>query len=98
MAKGLHILSYGCGVNTTALMVLLVRNKMPFDAAVFADTGGELPETYEYLGVAQKFLREHGKHLTIVKSGVGTLYNTCVRRAVVPSKIWRRCALVFPGP
>ncbi len=62
---------------------------MPFDAAVFADTGGELPETYEYLGVAQKFLREHGKHLTIVKSGVGTLYNTCVRRAVVPSKIWR---------
>jgi hypothetical protein len=87
--KGRFILSYGAGVNTTALMILLIKNKMPFDEAVFADTGGELPETYEYLKLAEAFLRRHGKTLTVVKSRTGTLYDTCIRRKVVPSKMWR---------
>src|SRR2546422_666521 len=88
-ARGLHILSYGCGVNTTALMVLLVADRMPFDKAVFADTGGELPETYEYLEVARDFLEQHGKELIVVSSKNGSLYDTCVRRRVIPSKMWR---------
>ena len=29
---------------------------MPLDEAVFADTGGEVPETYEYLKVAREYL------------------------------------------
>ena len=36
-----HILSFGAGVNTIALMVLLVRDGAPLDGVVFADTGGE---------------------------------------------------------
>ena len=83
------VLSYGGGVNTTALMVLLVRRKMPFDVAVFADTGGELPETYSYLDVARRYLDRHGIELKVVRSKNGTLYETCKRRKVVPSKIWR---------
>lgn len=89
LGKRQYVLSYGCGVNTTALMVLLVKNKMPFDEAVFADTGGELPETYEYLEVAESFLRKHGKTLTVVRSKTGSLYDTCIRRRVTPSKMWR---------
>jgi hypothetical protein len=87
--NGRYVLSYGAGVNTTALMILLVENNMPFDEAVFADTGGELPETYEYIGVARTFMRKHGKSLTVVKSKTGSLYDTCIRRRVTPSKMWR---------
>ena len=43
-------LSYGAGVQTTALLVLVASGKQPRPAAVlFADTGGEHPETYAYL-------------------------------------------------
>jgi 3'-phosphoadenosine 5'-phosphosulfate sulfotransferase (PAPS reductase)/FAD synthetase len=83
------VLSYGGGVNTTALMVMLVRKKMPFDVAVFADTGGELPETYRYLKTAHDYLDRHGVQLKIVKSKNRTLYDTCKHRRVVPSRIWR---------
>jgi hypothetical protein len=87
--KGRYILSFGCGVNTAALMVLLVKNKMPFDEAVFADTGGELPETYGYLKLAESFLVANDKILTVVQSKTGSLFETCFRRRVTPSKMWR---------
>ncbi len=83
------VLSYGGGVNTTALMVMLVRKEMPFDVAVFADTGAELPETYTYLDVAQRYLERHGVELKVVRSKSGTLYETCKQRKVIPSKLWR---------
>lgn len=84
-----HILSFGCGVNTVALMIHLVDNDLPFEEAVFADTGGELPETYDYLPIASDYLKSHGKKLTVVRSKNGTLLETCRRRRVVPSQIWR---------
>src|ERR1700688_704068 len=87
--KTTSVLSYGGGVNTSALMIMLVRRRMPFDVAVFADTGAELPETYEYLAVAREYLDRHGVELKVVKSKNGTLYDTCKRRKVFPSKIWR---------
>ncbi len=62
---------------------------MALDVAVFADTGCELPETYTYLNVARQFLNAHGVERKIVKSRNGTLYETCKRRSVIPSKIWR---------
>ncbi len=88
-SKPKHILSYGAGVNSTALMIFLIRNKHPLDGVVFADTGGELPETYEYLNVAQKYLKKHNIPLITVKSKSGTLYDTCKRRRVIPSALWR---------
>lgn len=89
MTERHYILSFGAGVNTAALMVLLHRKKLPFDEAVFADTGGELPETYQFLEVARKYLERRGKRLVVVRSKAGTLYETCKRRQVTPSQIWR---------
>ncbi len=83
------ILSYGAGVNTSGLMVLLVRKKMPLDIAVFADTGSELPETYEYLKVTSEYLDKHGVEFKVLKPTAGVLYDTCVRRKVIPSTLWR---------
>jgi 3'-phosphoadenosine 5'-phosphosulfate sulfotransferase (PAPS reductase)/FAD synthetase len=87
--SGRYILSFGCGVNTVALMIHLVNEGMPFDEAVFADTGGELPETYDYLKIARRYLSRHGKQLKVVRSGNGALMDTCTRRRVIPSQVWR---------
>ena len=55
-------------------MVVLLQEGLPFDEAVFADTGGEVPETYQYLETARKFLADHEVPLTVVsKRGTYTL-------------------------
>src|SRR5947208_2916595 len=84
-----HILSYGGGINTTALMILLIKRRMPLDEAVFADTGAELPETYRNIRLAKRYLGKRGIPLRVVKSKNGTLLETCKRRRVIPSQIWR---------
>ena len=84
-----YVLSYGAGINTTALMILLVKKRMPLDEAIFADTGGELEETYLNVEMARRYLAKRGIPLTVVKSPSGTLFDTCVRRKVIPSQLWR---------
>ena len=89
--SGRHVLSLGGGVNSVALMILLVRDGKPFDEAVFADTGVEVPETYSYLKVAREYLERHCVPLTVLKKNgrTGSLYETSWRRRVFPSAIWR---------
>jgi len=70
-------------------MIYLVKKKMPLDEAVFADTGGELPETYLNIEMAKRYLGKRGIPLTIVRSKNGTLLDTCIRRKVIPSQVWR---------
>ena len=84
-----HVLSFGGGVNSVALMVLLLREGLPLDEAVFADTGGEVPETYEYLDVAREYLAARNVPLTVVAKRGDSLYDTAWRRRVFPSAVWR---------
>lgn len=51
------VVAYGLGVNSTALLVEFVRRGIRPDLFLFADTGGEKPETYAYLPVVQRYLR-----------------------------------------
>lgn len=90
-----HILSYGAGVDSTALAIWLVENRLPFDYAVFADTGGELPATYDYLQEFKPWLEAHGVKFVIVKNKSETLYDRCMRRKVIPSEVWRWCTRDF---
>jgi 3'-phosphoadenosine 5'-phosphosulfate sulfotransferase (PAPS reductase)/FAD synthetase len=83
------ILSYGGGLNSTALLVFLINNDYPLDEVIFADTGGEVPETYEYLKIIDSYLQGHNTPFRIVRSRNGTLYDCCKRRRVIPSQIWR---------
>jgi 3'-phosphoadenosine 5'-phosphosulfate sulfotransferase (PAPS reductase)/FAD synthetase len=56
--------SFGGGVNSVALVILLVNGGWR-GPIVFADTGAEWPETYEYLGYFQEnFLRHYGLEIT----------------------------------
>ena len=42
-----HILSYGGGVNSSALFFYLLEKEINLDLVIFADTGEESPETYD---------------------------------------------------
>ena len=84
-----HVLSFGGGVNSVALMILLLRDGMPLDEAVFADTGGEVPETYDYLSIAGDYLGNNGVPLTVLSKNGRSLYDVAWDRRVFPSAIWR---------
>ena len=84
-----HVLSYGGGVNSVALMILLIQQNMPLDEVIFADTGGEIPETYAYIDVTREYLRPHGVPFTVVAKRGSDLCETAWRRQVIPSAIWR---------
>jgi 3'-phosphoadenosine 5'-phosphosulfate sulfotransferase (PAPS reductase)/FAD synthetase len=90
--SGKYIVSYGGGVNSTALVIFLVKNKLPLDYVVFADTGDEMPETYDYLKHMEQFCIEHKIIFRIVKVRRGnSLSEKCLRRKVIPSQMWRWC-------
>lgn len=87
-----YVVSYGGGVNSTALIVFLVKNQFPLDYVVFSDTGDEMPETYEYLEVIRKYLARRKIPLETVRvRKKEALSDICLRRRVVPSQIWRWC-------
>ena len=81
-------LSYGGGVNSTALLILLTEQGEEFEA-VFADHGGDYPETYEYVSM----LQEHYP-ITIIKSEK-TLYDYAMDYAILPDRRFRWCTSDF---
>ena len=90
----MYWLSYGGGVNSTALAVLMVRNQLPqYDPwrIIFADTGCEKPQTYEYIGDHfSPWLIKHGKILEIVKPQESVL-ERWERYSVTGSRRIRAC-------
>jgi len=58
-------ISFGCGVNSVAMTILLV-NEGWRGPILFADTGTEWPETYEYLDYFNNWLKSKGLEITIV--------------------------------
>ena len=76
-------------MNSVALMVVLLREELPLDEAVFADTGGEVPETYQYVETATQYMADHEVPLTVVSKRGRSLYETSWDRQVFPSAIWR---------
>jgi len=95
----MRILSFGAGVQTTALAVLAATGEVePFDALVFADTGGEYPETYAYLETVFKPWANgllHTVRMASPKWGPLTLYDYAYQMRMVPSIIRRWCTMRF---
>ena len=85
-----YVVSYGGGVDSTAMIIFIIKNGLPLDYVVFSDTGDEMPETYEYLEVMRKYLKKRNIPFVIVKVRNNTsLSDRCLKRKVVPSQIWR---------
>jgi hypothetical protein len=88
-----RFLSFGAGVQTTALLLM-----DSYDGVVFADTGGEMPETYAYLdSFVRPFCRDEGIKFVVVKKGgfAETLEERCLRWRQVPSFKYRNCTRDF---
>lgn len=97
----INIVSYGGGVNSTALLVGLHRHSIPVDLILFADTGGEHPRTYAYLEVMNRWLKEHDMpEITQVYKTTRdgkrlTLEDECLKSGTLPSIAYgfKRCSL-----
>lgn len=82
------LVSYGGGVNSTAMLIQMRARGESVDLILFADTGGERPETYAYLHTFGEWLEFNGMpSITIVrKEGNGeTLEENCIRKKMLPS-------------
>lgn len=105
-------LSYGAGVNSTALLVALARREWwpvavqsegdsvtPIVRVVFSDTGDEKDETYDYLyKVAMPYARSVGLPIEVVRPWESVLARW-QRLSVTGSRLIRACseeAKIYP--
>lgn len=85
------VVAYGAGVNSTAMLVEFARRDIVPDLILFADTGGEKPETYDYLNVVRPFLQSVAfpEVVTVryrpVRAAYSTLEGQCLHTGTLPS-------------
>lgn len=90
--KQFHVASYGAGVDSTAMILRMIEEKMPLDHVVFADTGGEIPETYQTISHMMKVLKKEDIPFTIVYPfKLRSLFERCFTRKVTPDRFRRWC-------
>jgi hypothetical protein len=93
--KSITILSLGVGVNSIALLVLGAQGKVHFDEAVFADTGSEQPETYEYWqNVVIPFCFDNGINLARINKEGKVLYDDNFEKQIIPTRAFRSCRVL----
>ena len=91
-----HYLSFGGGVNSTALMLLLQDQGVDFES-VFIDHETDYPETYEYVD----YLRERGYKITSIKPDVSwkghfsSVYDYFYHHKSIPLIVYRICTDKF---
>lgn len=95
---GFTYVSFGGGVNSVAMCLGLVDMGFSPDAIIFSDTGGEKPETYEYLKMFSDFLTSKGfPAITVVREERFTLEQECLDGKRLPSLAYgfRSCSDKF---
>ena len=97
------VVSYGVGVDSTALLVEMHRRGIRPDLILFADAGGEKPETYAYIPIMDAWLKSVGfPAITIVRyrpkrATYETLEGKCLNNQTLPSLAFGKhsCSIVF---
>lgn len=94
-----HVVAFGGGIDSTAMVIGLIERKEPIDLILFADTGGERPETYQHIDSFNAWLRERGcvevQIVRKMKDGqVYTLEEDCLKNECLPSIAYgfKRCS------
>ena len=83
--------SYGGGTNSTAMLIELAVRGEHVSAILFADTGGERPETYDFIAMFSEWLVAHGQpEITIVRhvrrdGTFQSLEDECLEKRHLPS-------------
>lgn len=92
------VVHYGGGTNSTALLIGLHSRNIRPDAILFADTGGEKPETYQFQNELNEWLGRAGfPGITTVRYPSHkdtTLEDECRRLRIMPSIVYghRNCS------
>jgi hypothetical protein len=94
------LVSYGGGTNSTAMLIGMRDWSCVPDAILFADTGGERPETYEHLERMQLWCKRNGfPEITIIRKGGNneTLEEECLRKKTLPPVAFgfKTCSLKY---
>lgn len=90
--------SWGGGVNSTAMLIGMHERGIRPDVILFADTGGEKPETYQYVKALRSWLMSVDfPPLTVVVNTsplYATLEEECLRSGTLPSRAYgfSKCA------
>lgn len=90
-----YILSYGGGVNSSALFFYLLEQNKPLDVVVFADTGEETKETYNAVDRIKFICEQKNILFQTVKSQHGNLYDYYYNKKAVMSVMRRDCTGKF---
>ena len=51
-----HIVSFSGGKDSTLMLILMLEKGMPIDDIIFADTGMEFQELYDYIDRIEKLI------------------------------------------
>ena len=82
----MNIVSFGAGVNSTAMLLGMYERSIPADQILFADTGGEKPSTYAHRDAFSKWLVAHGyPAIVTVREERWTLEEECLANHTLPS-------------
>jgi len=102
------IVSYGMGVDSTAMLVAMKTAGIIPAAILFADVGNEHPETYQYRPIIDAWLLKVGfPSITVVRyrpmrfkhGRYSTLYGNCIRNKTLPGISFGRksCSMKWKG-
>ena len=70
MSEPIRVLSLGAGVQSTTLLLMMIKKELPMaDQVIFADTGWEPQAVYKHLGWLQKVMEENSIDFHIVSKG-----------------------------
>jgi len=84
------VVSYGAGVDSTAMLVLLHREGIRPDRIIFADVGSESPDTYVTVGIMHRWCKDVGfPGVTVVRyepkrAPYTTLHGNCLANDTLP--------------
>ena len=92
------LVAYGGGINSTAMLVGMAERGIRPDAILFADTGGERPETYAYVKTVSDWCVAQGMPAIVTVSNARkytSLEDECLSVPTLPSIAYgfKRCSL-----
>lgn len=105
-----YIFSWGGGVNSTAILAMIKLGMLPEltkdnTHIVFADTGAEMPYTYEHTSRCLHPMTEEGWKVKVLRPWNETdveyytpkigLPEYCIEKQVMPSRVNRWCTMEF---
>lgn len=98
------VVAYGGGVNSTAMLIGMRDRGLRPALITFADTGGELPETYDFIRCFGKTWESWGfppgvEVRTLYQGGFEGLEGQCLRRSELPGLAYgtRSCSIKYKG-